>query len=287
MPELPEVETIARTLRPQVENRVISAVRILLPKSMAAGEPLLPIVVPARIHAVRRRAKLLLLDLAAGESPVPTHLLAFHLKMTGKLFVHGAATEPDKHTRLVFELAPDRTSPDHTGPAARLFFDDMRTFGYCRLMRPEDLASWPFWTALGPEPLTLAPEDFSRALGSRKGSIKSLLLDQTVIAGIGNIYADEACFRSGIHPATPGNRLSEAQRAALLHTVQDVLNESIKECGSSIRDYRDANGDAGAFQNSFRVYGRANQACLVCGSKLQKTVIATRTTVFCPRCQNP
>ena len=291
MPELPEVETIARTLRPQVENRVITAVRILLPKTMAAGDALLPGVLPARICGVRRRAKLLLLDLGAGESSHPTHLLAFHLKMTGKLFVHGPATEPGKHTRLVFELAPDCTAPDRAGPgraapAARLFFDDMRTFGYCRLMRPENLAAWPFWADLGPEPLTLAPEDFSRALGSRKGSIKSLLLDQTVIAGIGNSYADEACFRAGIHPATPGSRLSETRRAALLGTVQDVLNESIKECGSSIRDYRDANGDAGAFQHSFRVYGRAGQACLVCGSDLQKTVIATRTTVFCPRCQN-
>jgi formamidopyrimidine-DNA glycosylase len=153
------------------------------------------------------------------------------------------------------------------------------------LMRPEDLASWPFWANLGPEPLALAPEAFSRALGGRKGNIKSLLLDQTVIAGIGNIYADEACFRSGIHPATPGNRLSETHRAALLKNVQAVLRESIGECGSSIRDYRDANGDAGAFQNLFRVYGRAGLACPVCGSKLEKTVIAARTTVFCPRCQ--
>ncbi len=285
MPELPEVETIARTLRPQVEGCVINAVHVLLPKTLAAGRGLLAELVPgARVCGVRRRAKLLLLDIAAPGSSAPTHVIAFHLKMTGRLFVHDAATEPRKHTRLVFEFAPT-VAQDTGGRSESLFFDDARTFGYCRIMRPEDLPAWPFWAKLGPEPLTLTPGEFSRALGARRGSIKSLLLDQTVIAGIGNIYADEACFRSGIHPAAPGCRLSEKQRAALLGNVRDVLRESIEACGSSIRDYRDANGDAGAFQNLFRVYGRAGQPCTVCGGRLEKTVIAGRTTVFCPRCQ--
>ncbi len=280
MPELPEVETIARTLRPQVAGRSITTVRVLLPKALAAGSSLIPALFPARILAVRRRAKLLLLDLAAPGAAEATHLMAFHLKMTGRLFVHGASTEPHKHTRIVFDLAPGNDAP-----ASRLFFDDVRTFGYCRIMRPEELADWPFWRNLGPEPLTLSPEDFSRALGKRKGAIKTLLLDQTVLAGVGNIYADEACFRSGIHPATPGNLLPEKQRAALCAKVKEVLEESIRECGSSIRDYRDANGNAGAFQNLFRVYGRAGQACMACGTRLEKMVLATRTTVFCPHCQ--
>ena len=280
MPELPEVETIARTLRPQVEGRVITAVHVLLPKTLATGGDCPDGVLPARILGVRRRAKLLLVDIAAENGDAASHILAFHLKMTGRLFVHGGDAEPGKHTRMVFDLAEEATRP-----AARLFFDDVRTFGYCRLMRPEDLGNWPFWAKLGPEPLTLTPAAFSRALGSRKGSIKSLLLDQTVIAGIGNIYADEACFRSGVHPATPADRLSGETRAALCRAVRDVLEESIAECGSSIRDYRDANGDAGAFQNLFRVYGRAGQPCMVCAATLEKTVIAARTTVFCPNCQ--
>ena len=280
MPELPEVETIARTLEPQVRGRVIHAVDVLLPKTLASGRELFSMVFPARVVGVRRRAKLLLVDIAADGQTKPTHLLAFHLKMTGKLFVHDAATRPHKHTRVMFDLAPEGDIP-----AARLFFDDVRTFGYCRLMRLEDLASWPFWTNLGPEPLTLTPAEFSRALEMRRGGIKSLLLDQTVIAGIGNIYADEACFRSGIHPLTGACGLSGSQRAALLQSVQEVLTESIAECGSSIRDYRDANGDAGAFQNLFRVYGRAGQPCMVCGTTLEKTVAAARTTVFCPNCQ--
>lgn len=280
MPELPEVETIARTLRPQVKERVIDAVHVLLPKTLVSEGGLPTGVFPARICAVRRRAKVLLMDIAAHDAASPTHILAFHLKMTGRLFVLGAGTEPHKHTRMAFDLAAGETVP-----AQRLFFDDARTFGYCRLMRTGDLDSWPFWAKLGPEPLELKSKDFSRALGARKRAIKALLLDQTVIAGIGNIYADEACFRSGIHPATPGAALSETQRAALCASVKDVLNESIAECGSSIRDYRDANGDAGAFQNLFRVYGRGGQACVNCGEALEKTLVATRTTVFCPHCQ--
>lgn len=281
MPELPEVETIARTLRPQVEGRVIRAVRVLLPKTLAAGADLLPGVLPARIYAVRRRAKLLLMDVAADGAGLPSHLAAFHLKMTGRLFVHGAEAEPHKHTRMVFDLAPEAGVP-----GARLFFDDVRTFGYCRIMRPEDLQEWPFWTKLGPEPLDMTPAEFSRILDGRKGAIKALLLDQTAVAGIGNIYADEACFRSGIHPATPAMRIPEEKRVALCGRIQDVLNESIAECGSSIRDYRDANGDAGAFQNMFRVYGRAGLPCVTCGTELKKAVIAARTTVFCPHCQH-
>lgn len=281
MPELPEVETIARTLAPQVLDRVISAARVLLPKTLEAGHALVPELFPgARIHAVRRRGKLLLMDLAASGGEKATHIMAFHLKMTGRLFVHPADAAPLKHTRMVFDLAGTAAAAP-----ARLFFDDARTFGYCRLMRPEDLSQWSFWAKLGPEPLTLEPEVFAAALAGKRGAVKALLLDQTVVAGIGNIYADEACFRAGVNPSAPAMSLSGKQKTLLLDSVKAVLRESIEECGSSIRDYRDANGDAGAFQNLFRVYGRAGQACLACGAALEKCVVAGRTTVFCPRCQ--
>ena len=281
MPELPEVETIARTLRPQVVGRTIKAVHVILPKTLAAGRELLADLIPGvRIDGVRRRGKLLLLDIASSGASASTHVMAFHLKMTGSLFVHDLGTELHPHTRMVFEFAPNVD-----GLGTRLFFDDVRTFGYCRVMRLEDLPAWPFWAKLGPEPLAIKASEFSKALGRRRGSIKSLLLNQTVIAGIGNIYADEACFRSGIHPAASGSRLSEKQRGMLLENVQEVLLESIEECGSSIRNYRDANGDAGAFQNLFRVYGRAGLSCMECDGRLEKIVIVGRTTVFCPRCQ--
>jgi len=275
VPELPEVETVARTLEPQIKGRVIDAAHVLLPKTLEAGKDLLSAAFPgARVTAVRRRGKVLLFDLEPG------YVMAFHLKMTGRLFVHKAGEEPNKHTRLIFDLAPEAEKP-----AARLFFDDARTFGYCRLMQPEDLTFWPFWTKLGPEPLSLAQKDFIQSVKNRKGAIKALLLDQTVIAGIGNIYADEACFRSGVPPSAPASSLTGKQLGKLLENIKAVLTESIEECGSSIRDYRDANGDAGAFQNRFRVYGRAGEACVDCGTPLQKTVVAGRATVFCPRCQ--
>lgn len=274
MPELPEVETIARTLAPQVTGRVIRAVRVLLPKTLAAGENSLSLVFPARILAVRRRGKLLLMDIQGG------YVLAFHLKMTGRLFVHGEGEEPRKHTRMIFDLAAEERFP-----AARLFFDDARTFGYCRLMKAEDLPAWPFWEKLGPEPLALDADAFVTAFKGKRRAIKALLLDQGMVAGIGNIYADEACFRAGIRPASPASSLTDAQLATLLETIRAVLNESIAACGSSIRDYRDANGDAGAFQNLFRVYGRAGQECFTCESVLQKTAVAGRATVFCPNCQ--
>lgn len=283
MPELPEVETIARTLAPQVAGRFLADARVLLPKTFAAGRELLPRVAPGgKILNVSRRGKLLLLELAAppSETKAPTHILAFHLKMTGRIFVHDLAAEPHKHTRAIFDLADENGVPE-----SRLFFDDVRTFGYCRLMRRIDLADWPFWAKLGPEPLTLEAEDFIRITASRRGKIKALLLDQSLVAGIGNIYADEACFRSGIHPATPGADLSPNQLRRLLQSIQAVLRESIAECGSSIRDYRDANGDAGAFQNLFRVYGRAGMPCATCGNALKKCVVAGRTTVLCPHCQ--
>ncbi|MDR3073808.1 MAG: bifunctional DNA-formamidopyrimidine glycosylase/DNA-(apurinic or apyrimidinic site) lyase [Deltaproteobacteria bacterium] len=275
MPELPEVETIARTLEPQIRGRAIDAAHVLLPKALAAGKSLLPSLFPgARVTAVSRRAKLLLVHLG------PEHLLVFHLKMTGRLFVHGAGTAPQKHTRLIFDLAPEADAP-----AQRLFFDDIRTFGYCRLARREELAAWPFWAKLGPEPLDLAPEAFVQAVAGRRRAVKALLLDQGVIAGIGNIYADEACFRARAHPAAPASSLAPGQLAELLRAARAVLTESIAECGSSIRDYRDANGDAGAFQNLFRVYGRAGKPCLACGATLRKTLVAGRATVFCPVCQ--
>ena len=280
MPELPEVETIARTLAPQILGQRIRAIGILLPKVLQFGAHLLPYIEGAIIKRVHRRAKLLLLDLRADEqSPHPELILAFHLKMTGSFFVHLHGTMPLKHTRLMLKLED----------GARLFFDDSRTFGYCRLMRPEDLSSWPFWAELGPEPLDMMPEElaahFTRCFSRRRAPVKGLLLDQTVVAGIGNIYADESLFRSGILPTRPANALTEQEALALAGSLQDILHQAIRECGSSIRDYRDALGNAGAFQNAFAVYGRGGKCCIACGSPLDSAKVGGRSTVFCTRCQ--
>lgn len=277
MPELPEVETIARTLAPQVTGRRITAAAALLPKCLQAGRELLPELVGARIRRVFRRAKLLLMEAERADDTLL--LLAFHLKMTGSFFVHPAGTQPLKHTRAVFDL-------DDGG---RLFFDDARTFGYCRVMRPEELEGWPFWRSLGPEPLEGPPSEltghFAAVFSGRRAAVKALLLDQTIIAGVGNIYADEALFRAGIRPARPASSLAPGDLERLSTSLRDILLMSIDECGSSIRDYRDAKGNAGAFQNSFAVYGRKGECCVSCGGELDFCRIAGRATVFCPTCQ--
>ena len=281
MPELPEVETIVRTLAPQLLGRRIEDARVLYEKSLAAGKALLPRLKGARIEAAYRRAKLVVLDLlpASGEKL----FLLFHLKMTGRLFVYEARAEAGKHTRLIFRLGSGAEQDGGTG--AQVFFDDARKFGYCRVMRDRDFARWDFWTSLGPEPLVCSREEFMARCWKRRGKIKALLLDQTCIAGIGNIYADEILFRAGIAPQHAVPLLSSAQFGALWKHMRAVLREAITQCGSSIRDYRDARGNAGAFQNSFRVYGRAGRPCLVCGNILEKSVVAGRGTVHCPQCQ--
>lgn len=280
MPELPEVETIARTLAPQVEGRYIYSFKLLARKTLQAGEELVSRLQAAEIKAVRRRAKLLLLDVVdRSASPL---VVAFHLKMTGKVFVHPAGSPPEKHTKLILSLTESAGSDNVSG---KMFFDDMRTFGYCRIMRPEDMKFWPFWNKLGLEPLEHGPEELAQRLFGRKGRIKNVLLDQTVICGIGNIYADEVLFRAGVRPDCKTEQLSLAKLVELSSYLQDILKESIEACGSSIRDYRDANGNAGAFQNTFNVYGRAGQECRHCSSVLVGTRVAGRGTVYCPSCQ--
>ncbi|MDR3176923.1 MAG: bifunctional DNA-formamidopyrimidine glycosylase/DNA-(apurinic or apyrimidinic site) lyase [Desulfovibrio sp.] len=275
MPELPEVETIVRTLKEQILGRRIDSLEVPKPEAVQAGADLLPALPGSKVADVRRRAKLLLMRLSGKEDLI----LAFHLKMTGRFFVHPENTPAMKHTRLILNI----------DGGDRLFFDDMRTFGYCRIMRPADLADWPFYATLGPEPLELAPEELAASLQGafqgRKISIKAALLDQRNVAGIGNIYADEALFRARIAPQRPASSLNPADLRALVCALREILLRSIAECGSSIRDYRDAFGRAGAFQNSFSVYGRGGQNCLSCGNALKSVRIAGRGTVYCRHCQ--
>ena len=274
MPELPEVETVVRTLRPQVLECCIERVDVLRERSL---HPLsLPVerLAGTRISAARRRGKLALLDLeppaVAAALPVPS-ILAVHLRMTGRFMVHPEGAAPLKHTRIIFHLQ----RPD--GSRAQLFFDDVRSFGLVFAATPELLERWDFWRSLGPEPLHMGPGSLGPRLHGRR-AIKAALLDQTVLAGIGNIYADESLFRAGIDPRRPAGELSEAEAERLRCALQEVLRESIAQCGSSIRDYRDANGNVGAFQNTFFVYGRGGQLCRRCGTELEKGRIAGRAT---------
>ena len=313
MPELPEVETVARTLAPQVCGRRIVGISVLNAGTWQGGtgagevESLKP-----RIRGVGRRGKLLILHFgecapwqgaAVAEIPVPTSVeqwpliysavgieqgrpalegqtpeevtaLAFHLRMTGRLFVFPQGTEPGPHTRVIFDLDDGR----------RLFFDDTRKFGQVRALCKQELAEWKFWRELGPEPLEISPQEFATRFKSRK-AVKALLLDQNVVAGVGNIYADESLFRAGIRPDSKGDTIPAERLEALHKALVEVLLLSIRECGSSIRDYRTARGDVGAFQNSFYVYGRGGEACRICGMKLESSRVAGRATVFCSKCQ--
>jgi formamidopyrimidine-DNA glycosylase len=281
MPELPEVETIARTLAPQVLGKRIASWEAPCPGVPETGAELLPLLRHMRITRVYRRAKILLMSLSGDEANgnAGDLILAFHFKMTGSLFVHPEGARPLKHTRLILDL----------DGAGRLFFDDIRKFGYCRVMRPDELQDWPFYASLGPEPLELSPEALAAHLAARFGkrgvSIKAALLDQKIIAGIGNIYADEALFRAGLAPRRPAGSVCGDSLLVLATALREILLRSIQECGSSVRNYRDALGNAGAFQNTFHVYGRKGERCLVCGRPLRADRVAGRGTVYCPRCQ--
>lgn len=271
MPELPEVETIIRTLSPMVSGKTIDSVSVLHPGSVDGPLPLSALE-GGHIVRLARRGKLALIE---TDSLSPVTGLAVHLKMTGRLFVYPHSTKPGPHTRVIFDLSGGE----------RLFFDDARKFGYIRVLSPESLACWPFWNSLGPEPLDMDATTFTLLFARRNAAMKALLLNQHIIAGIGNIYADESLFRAKIHPRTRAAALPPLLLHSLHTHLVDVLQESIEACGSSIRDYRTARGDAGAFQNAFRVYGRAGKPCVICAQPLQSATVAGRTTVFCPHCQ--
>ncbi|MBM3774548.1 MAG: bifunctional DNA-formamidopyrimidine glycosylase/DNA-(apurinic or apyrimidinic site) lyase [Acidobacteria bacterium] len=262
MPELPEVETIARALAARLAGRRILAAefrvsRVLLgsPDEMAAG------VAGRTVGAIRRHGKFLIIELSGGR------LLTVHLGMTGKLLLGG---EPGKYTRALFTL--DR---------GVLLYDDVRQFG--RIEVSHELPAR--LVRLGPEPLEIRPEEFQAGLAGRRTRIKPLLLNQRFLRGVGNIYADEALFRAGIHPLAGAGRLSRERAERLRQAIVNVLREAIRAGGSSVSDYVDADGRQGLFQFSHRVYGRAGEPCRRCRAAIRRIVIAQRSAHFCPRCQ--
>jgi formamidopyrimidine-DNA glycosylase len=262
MPELPEVETVVRSIRPLVGKRIATAefrnLRVLRggdPDRMAAR------LAGRRISAVKRYGKFIVATLDDGS------YLMIHLGMTGRLLLGGP---PGKHTHAI--LTFDRGT---------LLYDDSRQFGCIEFHE-----SFPKRVArLGPEPLEVEFEEFRAAMAGRKTPIKALLLNQTFLRGVGNIYADEALFRAGIRPGTIAGRIRKDRARRLWSAVREVLSEAIDAGGSSISDYVDAEGRKGFFQFSHRVYGRTGEPCTVCGTKIRRVVIAQRSTHFCPKCQ--
>lgn len=267
MPELPEVETIARGLNAQAGGQRIVGARLVTPGILLRGNP--EALARRRIEYVARRAKLLVVMLDSGET------LVFHLKMTGRVWLAGAVEPLPKHTHLVLELE----SGD------RVIFEDARRFGYCGVFSPEQLAAWDFHANLGPEPLSMAPEELAGLLEGRRAGIKSLLLNQTVMAGIGNIYADESLFAARIHPASTAAAIPAKRLRILGKELQRILLAAIDAGGSTFSDYRNAYGKSGIFQDSFQVYGKKGEPCPACRHLLVTATVAGRTSTHCPRCQ--
>lgn len=280
MPELPEAETIARDLDAALRGAVVRSVRVRRPDVLrgvgaAAFERALE---GARIERVWRRAKSVVVDLAtarrsAGAAAPDARRLVVTPRFTGTVLLDA---EPDAYTCLTITLTDGRTAA----------YRDVRRLGTLSLLVPAAFAAWE--AGLGPEPLdpALTAERLSGMFRASKRPVKSLLMDQRRLAGVGNIYANEACWRAGVRPARRGRTITAREAAALLGAVRAVLTESIARRGTTFRDYRDAHGARGGFAARLAVYGRGGEPCRRCGAPLAESqAIDRRRTVWCRSCQ--
>jgi formamidopyrimidine-DNA glycosylase len=272
MPELPEVEHAARGLGAQIAGRRIIAVTRLDWERMVetpAVERFIALLEGRMVLAASRRAKWILLTLDDGWT------LALHLRMSGTVSVHGSAAQPDAYTHLVLLLDDGR----------QVFFHDTRKFGRARLLDAVGLAALD--AAHGIEPLADAftPSVLAERLRGRRARLKPLLLDQKVLAGIGNIYADEALWLAQLHPLRQSDSLSDDEVNRLHAGIRRALLQGLEHGGSTLRDYRNSYGDAGANQEHFNVYDRQGQPCPRCGTTIEKIFVGQRGTHLCPFCQ--
>lgn len=274
MPELPEVETIRRALADRLPGRIMRAftgsghsLREPVPLAALRRE-----LAGRRVEAVRRRAKYLLIEAEGARA------LLIHLGMTGSLRLDPADAAPDRHDHLRVSLDDGR----------ELRYRDPRRFGRVAVAALPAPGGWPEeFSGLGPEPLErgFGAKTLHAASRGRKGPVKPFLLDQGVVAGVGNIYANEALFDARIHPARPACSLDAAECGRLARALKAVLRSSIRRGGSTLRDYRTLDGGEGSFQLTLRVYDRAGADCPVCGAPVVTIRQAGRSTFFCPRCQ--
>ena len=280
MPELPEVETVVRDLRPHLVGATIVGARTSWARTLRTHDPLAfaDAVAGRTVESVERRAKQLVIGLSGDAA------LTIHLKMTGQLFVVPADAPDDPYVRLVLELADGR----------ELRFRDIRKFGKVGLYGRDpvsgelvaEVGGAAVFAAIGPEPLAdeFTVREFRRRLRRRKGRLKPLLLDQSFVAGIGNIYADESLWRSRLHPLRSASSLRPPDERRLYEAVRAVLSEAIERRGSSIDDYTAPDGD-GSMQERLDVYQRTGEACRRCGRPVRRVVVGARSTHFCSWCQ--
>jgi len=272
MPELPEVETVVRMLAP-LRGRVIRDVTVLHKPCVAGSPGKFGLLNGKRIERIWRRAKFIRIDVEDGLG------LVIHLRMTGWLGVLNAhAKDPKRDPYVRVRISLDDGNED-------LVFNDIRTFGRVWCGTRESLDSLKSLTKLGPEPFDISAAEFALRLRARKSRLKSLLLNQEFLAGVGNIYADEALFGAGLHPLANSSSVSVARAVRLLKSIQDVLNAAIDAGGSSVENFKRPDGESGWFQQKLRIYGRGDEACVACGSVVKRIVVGQRGTCFCPRCQ--
>lgn len=272
MPELPEVETIRRTLEQLVLEKEIEHVTVLWPKIIKEPEPeqFKDALVGQRIERIGRRGKFLIFyttDLA----------LVSHLRMEGKYALYSAEEEADKHTHVIF----------HFTDGTELRYRDVRKFGTMHLFKKGvEFEHLPL-SQLGPEPFSqgFTEERMEHMLAKTNRSIKTVLLDQKLVVGLGNIYVDEALFRTGIHPERSAHTLSKGEIKKLHEEIIQTLKEAVDKGGSTIRSYVNSQGEMGMFQLELFVYGRKGEECKTCSTLLERIVVGGRGTVFCPNCQ--
>jgi len=267
MPELPEVETTVRGLAKVLQGRRLASVEARRPDLRRA----LPVdlgqrLTGARVSGLRRRAKYGLIDTDRGDT------LVFHLGMSGHCRVDPGAI--GKHDHFILQ----------TDDGRRVALNDARRFGSLDLVATGELEDWPPFKALGPEPLDLDPRELQRRLAGRTAAIKLLLLDQRIVAGIGNIYVCEALYRAGIHPKRAGGSVSLRRLERLVTAIRDVLDEAIAAGGSTVKDFASPDGELGYFSKAFAVYDREGRPC-GCGGTVRRFVQGGRSTFYCPRCQ--
>lgn len=282
MPELPEVETVRRGLAPVMEGRRILRSEVRRPDLRWPLPPALAeTLTGARVDRLRRRSKYILADLDRGQTMI------LHLGMSGRILISGdvlgdfvhARSAAGKHDHVVLDLEG----------GARITFNDARRFGMIDLAPTEAVESHRLLDGIGPEPLGNAFDEtyLTRALSGRAAPVKAALLDQRLVAGLGNIYVCEILHRAGIHPARAAGRISPARAGALVPLIREVLAEAIEAGGSTLRDYRQADGELGYFQHAFRVYGREGQPCTRpgCDGTVRRIVQSGRSSFYCSRCQ--
>ncbi len=289
MPELPEVETIRRTLTPKIEGRDITGLEVIRPALIRHPDPAAfrAGVVGSRVGGTSRRGKYLILHLVDPETGTPRYDLVIHLMMAGRLlFCSGGLVPGDpktvEKTHVVLRLGEDH-----------LRYVDFRHLGRLFLVPPGDYRAVPGLRRLGREVALegraagdcLDLEGFLEALGRRRGRLKPLLLDQAFLAGVGNIYADEALFRAGLHPTRTAASLDREERLRLYEALRRVLAEAIEDRGTTFSRYVDAEGQTGSYRRRLRVYGREGEPCFRCGHPVQRLVLAGRSAHFCPVCQ--